>query len=144
MVISCRRRHKKLNNGDSIQRGKYSTTISPCRRRLASPLTTGAVLSEKNPKTSLKMPIEHIIPCNTAPVHYSQFIILSYFNVCMVLPCLGIILWWHISAITCQMIMSTCQLFMLTCQIIMSICQKNPLSYFHILLMPLTAIFLSV
>ena len=41
-------------------------------------------------------------------------------------------LWWHISAITCQIIMSTCrifmltrQLFMLTCQIIMPTCQKN-------------------
>ena len=40
-------------------------------------------------------------------------------------------LWWHISAITCQIIMSTsqifmltCQLFMLTCQIIMSTCRK--------------------
>ena len=40
-------------------------------------------------------------------------------------------LWWHISAITCQIIMSTCQkimstcqIFMLTCQIIMSTCQK--------------------
>ena len=42
------------------------------------------------------------------------------------------ILGWHISAITCQIIMSTCliftltcQLFMLTCEIIMSTCQKN-------------------
>ena len=25
--------------------------------------------------------------------------------------------WWHISAITCQIIMSTCQIFMLTCQL---------------------------
>ena len=40
--------------------------------------------------------------------------------------------WWHISAITCQIMMSTCQIFMsscqlsiLTCQIIMSTCQKN-------------------
>ena len=41
------------------------------------------------------------------------------------------IFWWHISAITCQIIrltcqifMLTCQLFMLTCQIIMSTCLK--------------------
>ena len=40
--------------------------------------------------------------------------------------------WWHIYAITCQIIMSsfqifmlTCQLFMSTCQMIMSTCQKN-------------------
>ena len=32
-------------------------------------------------------------------------------------------LWWHISAINCQKIMSTCQIFMLTCQLFMSICQ---------------------
>ena len=42
------------------------------------------------------------------------------------------LIWWHISDITCQIIMSTCQIFMLTfqlfmstCQIIMSACQKN-------------------
>ena len=41
-------------------------------------------------------------------------------------------LFWHISALTCQIIMSICQiflltfqLFMLTCQIIVSTCQKN-------------------
>ena len=31
--------------------------------------------------------------------------------------------WWHISAITCQIIMSTCQIFMLTCQLFMMTCQ---------------------
>ena len=33
------------------------------------------------------------------------------------------LLWWHISAITCQIIMLTCQIFMLTCQIFMLTCQ---------------------
>ena len=64
------------------------------------------------------------------------------------------ILWWHISAITCQIIMSTCQIimstcqiFMLTCQIIMSTCQKiiittnRLISCFHNVFMPLTAIY---
>ena len=32
-------------------------------------------------------------------------------------------LWWHISAITCQIIMLTCQIIMLTCQIFMLTCQ---------------------
>ena len=35
-------------------------------------------------------------------------------------------LWWHTSAITCQIIMLTCQIFMSTCQIMMLTCQlKN-------------------
>ena len=66
-------------------------------------------------------------------------------------------LWWHISAINCQIIMSTCQIFMLTCQlfmstsqIIMSTCQKNNtttrslINSFYSVLMPLTAIYLSI
>ena len=66
-------------------------------------------------------------------------------------------IWWHISAITCQInmstcqiIMSTCQIFMFTCQIIMSTCQKiiittnRLISCFHNVFMPLTAIYLSV
>ena len=32
-------------------------------------------------------------------------------------------LWWHISAIACQIIISTCQIFMLTCQLFMLTCQ---------------------
>ena len=32
-------------------------------------------------------------------------------------------LWWHISATSCQIIMSTCQIFLLTCQFFMSTCQ---------------------
>ena len=28
------------------------------------------------------------------------------------------VVWWHISATTCQILMSSCQIFMLTCQII--------------------------
>ena len=32
-------------------------------------------------------------------------------------------LWWHISAITCLIIMSTCQIFFLTCQLFMTTCQ---------------------
>ena len=46
------------------------------------------------------------------------------------------LLWWHISAITCQIIVSICQLSMLTCrlfmstyQIIMSTCQKNIITH---------------
>ena len=35
-------------------------------------------------------------------------------------------LWWHISAITCQIIMMTCQIFMLTCQIFMLTCHLFP------------------
>ena len=35
-------------------------------------------------------------------------------------------LWWHISAITCQIIMLTCQIFMLTCQIFMLTCHLFP------------------
>ena len=31
--------------------------------------------------------------------------------------------WWHISAITCQIMISTCQIFMLTCQLFMLTCQ---------------------
>ena len=33
------------------------------------------------------------------------------------------LLWRHISAITCQIIMSICQIFMFTCQLFMSSCQ---------------------
>ena len=33
------------------------------------------------------------------------------------------LLWWHISAITCQIIMLTCQIFMSSCQIFMLTCQ---------------------
>ena len=32
-------------------------------------------------------------------------------------------LWWHISVITCQIIMLICQIFMSSCQIIMLTCQ---------------------
>ena len=56
-------------------------------------------------------------------------------SVCAAVKSLGqYTVWWHISAITCQIItcmltcqifMLTCQLFMLTCQIIMSTCQKK-------------------
>ena len=33
-------------------------------------------------------------------------------------------IWWHISAITCHLIMSTSQNFMLTCQIILLLSKK--------------------
>ena len=72
-------------------------------------------------------------------------IMMSTCQICM-LTCL----WWHISAITCQIIMSTCQIFMLTCQLFMSTCQKNIIttfsliSCFHIVFMPVTAIYLSI
>ena len=36
---------------------------------------------------------------------------------------ISLAVWWHISAITCQIIMLTCQIFMLTCQIFMLTCQ---------------------
>ena len=39
--------------------------------------------------------------------------------------CMFFYLWWHISVITCQILISTCQMFMLTCQFIMSTRQKN-------------------
>ena len=59
-------------------------------------------------------------------------------------------IWWHISAITCHLIMSTSQNFMLTCQIIMSTCQKNVvttrgfISCFFSVLMPVFAIYFSI
>ena len=59
-------------------------------------------------------------------------------------------LWWPISAITCQIIMSTSQIFMLTCLIIMSICQTNIIttssliSCFYSVLLHLIAIYLSI
>ena len=58
--------------------------------------------------------------------------------------------WWHFSAITCQMIMLTCQLFISTCQIIMSNCQKkiittsSLLSSFYGLLTLFAAIYQSI
>ena len=57
--------------------------------------------------------------------------------------------WWHISVITCQIIMLTCKIFMLTWPLFLSTCPKNMpttsrwISYFHIVIMTLTAIFLS-
>ena len=59
------------------------------------------------------------------------------------ISCSETILWWHISAITCQIIMSTCHIIMSTSQknIITTSSQK---SYFYIVLMPLTAVYLPV
>ena len=37
---------------------------------------------------------------------------------------LGSIVWWHTSAITCQIIMLTCQIFMSSCQIFMLTCKS--------------------
>ena len=59
--------------------------------------------------TMYAMPCEHVHQTRIANVlHY-------------VSPVTNV--WWHISATTCQIIMSTCQIFMSTCQIFMSTCQ---------------------
>ena len=39
------------------------------------------------------------------------------------------LLWWHTSAITCQIIMLTCQIFMSSCQIFMLTCQLFMLTF---------------
>ena len=60
------------------------------------------------------------------------------------------LLWWHIYAITCRIIMSTSQPFMLACQIIMSTCQKKIITTsssifcFYFVFMLLTATYLLI
>ena len=81
---------------------------------------------------------------------YCFFFNNSAFGLLYMFVCTNRLQLWHISDITCPIFMSTCRMFMFTCQLLMSTCQKNItttsslISYFYILLMPLTVICLSV
>ena len=75
---------------------------------------------------------ELAVPANFVSYAPTFFGLLSQYLAYKCPPYHNPYLWWPISAITCQIIMSTChifmltcQLFMLTCQILMSTCQKN-------------------